>query len=114
MTRPHDLAEQAVEETLKALQRYVNPLEGYGDMCRQLLGVQSEAKELKKLCQDVVNYIDSEQELATMLNAAEIQAMRLTLTAMGMCAKLRRFRQAALPGGDLLDMLEDDDDGQAD
>lgn len=116
MTRPTELVSRAVEETQKEMQKYVNRLEAYGDMCRQLLGVQEEAKELKKQCQSVVDYIDGdEQELAGKLNSVEIQAMRLTLTAMGMCAKLRCMREIALPGGSLLGMLEDDDDdGESD
>lgn len=111
MTRPTELVRQAVEETQEQMQKYVNQLEGYGDMCRQLLGVLEEAKELKKQCQGVVDYIDgNEQGLVGKLNSAEIQAMRLTLTAMGMCAKLRCMRGIVLPEGSLLDMVVDDDD----
>lgn len=105
---------QAVEETIAELGQYANTLEGYGDMCRQLLGVQDEAKELKKQCGEVVYHLDDGQELANRLRGVEIQALRLAHVAIGMVAKLRRFESAALPYGDLLTMMEaDDDDGEA-
>lgn len=103
---------QAVEATEAELGAYANPLEGYGDMCRQLIGLQEEAKELKKQCGEVVYHLDDGQELANRLRTVEVQAQRLIHAAVGMCAKLRRFASAALPYGDLLTMLEGMDDDQ--
>lgn len=115
MTDATSLINQAVEETSAVLGQYANALEGYGDMCRQLIGIQEEAKELKKQCGEVVYHLDDGQELANRLRTVEIQALRLAHVAVGMCAKLRRFASAALPYGDLLTMMEadDDDDSEA-
>lgn len=110
MAKTTELILEAVEEARSELGEYVNTLEGYGDMCRQLLGIQAEAKELKRQCGSVVERLNDGQELANLLSTLDIQALRLTHAALGMCAKLRQFRVAALPYGDLLTMVEDEDD----
>lgn len=107
---------QAAVEGIAAEQSgYVNTVEGYGDMCRQLLALQADIKECKRQCGEAVNYLDDGQTLSHVIDTAYIIALRLTYTAATLCAKLKRYRETALPEGDLLDMMEgyDDDDSEA-
>lgn len=100
--------QQAVEALMTEIRPYANVMEGYGDMCYQMLGIQSDAKELKKLWGEVADTLHAEQELPNVLRSVEVQAMRLAGVALGMAAKARRFAAAALPYGDLLAMAEGD------
>lgn len=104
--------QQAVEELMTEIRPYANVMEGYGDMCYQMLGIQADAKELKKQWGDVADTLHVEQELPNVLRTVEVQSLRLAGVALGMAAKARRFAAAALPYGDLLDMAEEDGDGQ--
>lgn len=93
---------------------YKSALEGYGDVSRMLLALQDDVKGVRKAVADLVDWVggaDAEQLIRSLGNARE-KAMLLAYQSVGMVAMLRRFEETVrdATGGDLIDMLEDEDE----
>lgn len=93
---------------------YTSALEGYGDMSRELLNIQDGVKALKKGVAEVVAYVGAQdvQELHKSLILMEGKASSVAYEALRMMAVIKRFQETVRiqSGGDLLDLLEDEDD----
>ena len=96
--------------------QYASALEGYGDLTRELLNLQSSTKALKRELGDIVGWVSAQelQELHKALVLMEGKAHQAAYDALRMCAAIRVFQETvrARSGGDLLDLLDGDDDGE--
>lgn len=88
---------------------YASGLEGYGDVHRQMVGVNAAMKELKRQVDDFVRYVNNQdpQEEIKALDSMEVKAKVLSYEALRMCETVVRYKvtQKAHSGGDLLDIL---------
>jgi len=95
--------------------QYASALEGYGDLTRELLNLQSSTKALKKELADIVDWVSAQdlQELHKALVLMEGKAHQVAYDALRMCAAVKVFQETvrARSGGDLLDLLDGDGDG---
>lgn len=96
--------------------QYASALEGYGDLTRELLNLQSSTKALKKELGDIVGWVSAQdlQELHKALVLMEGKAHQAAYDALRMCAAIKVFQETvrARSGGDLLDLMDGDDNGE--
>lgn len=89
---------------------YASALEGYGDLTRELLNMQSSTKALKKDLSEVVGWVGAQdlQELHKALVLMEGKAHQAAYDALRMCAAVRTLQETIRikTGGDLLDYLD--------
>ena len=109
----------AVEERAEQYgPHYASALEGYGDLTRELLNMQSSTKALKKDLADIVGWVSAQelQELHKALVLMEGKAHQAAYDALRMCAAVRTLQETVRmrSGGDLLDFLNDPEDDDAD
>lgn len=87
---------------------YASGLEGYGDVHRQMVGVNAAMKELKRHVQDFVQYVNNQdpQEALKALDSMEVKAKVLSYEALRMCETVVRYKVTLKThsGGDLLDI----------
>lgn len=105
----------AVEQrTLMYGPHYASALEGYGDLSRELINIQNAVKALKKSLADIVDYVGAQdmQQLHNALVLMEGKAHGAAYDALRMCAAVRTLEETVRiqSGGDLLDLLGDDDE----
>lgn len=88
---------------------YASGLEGYGDVHRQMVGVNAAMKELKRHVDDFVRYVNNQdpQEAIKALDSMEVKAKALSYEALRMCETVVRYKVTLKThsGGDLLDIL---------
>jgi squalene cyclase len=110
LIQERDVAVEA--RTMQYGPQYASALEGYGDLTRELLNLQSSTKALKKELADIVDWVSAQdlQELHKALVLMEGKAHQAAYDALRMCASVRVFQETvrARSGGDLLDILMDD------
>lgn len=89
---------------------YASSLEGYGDVCRQNVGMLEAVKEVKKAVSDLVGYINlaNPQELYTELAKLQGRCHNLAYEAMRMCETVKRYERTIKDkvGGDLTDLID--------
>lgn len=94
--------------------RYASALEGYGDLSRELLNLQNSTKALKKNLADVVEWVGAQDmgQLRNNLVLMEGKAHQAAYDALRLCAAVRVMEETVREqsGGDLLDLLEDDEE----
>lgn len=115
----HDLLQQALDEKCLTLRetvgpRYASVMEGYVNMVSILNAVEDFFKDCKKSVRKFVPS-DSQMVMESMreeLIGMEKRAVLLSNAALAMAARIRIFRDTVvyLAGGDLLDLIEGDDD----
>lgn len=92
---------------------YASALEGYGDLSRELINLQNSVKALKKNLADIVGRVGAQdlQALHNDLVLMEGKAHSAAYDALRLCAAVRVMEETVRvqSGGDLLDLLEDDD-----
>lgn len=115
MEQINKTVEQAVKERAQLYGPcYASGLEGYGDVHRQMVGVNAAIKELKRQVDDFVRYVNNQdpQEAIKALDSMEVKAKVLSYEALRMCETVVRYKVTLKThsGGDLLDMLEEPED----
>lgn len=101
----------AVEERTKLFgPYYASSLEGYGDVCRQNVGMLEAVKDVKRAVSDLVRYINTAnpQELFDELGKLAGRCHNLAYESLKMCETVRRYERTIKEksGGDLMDLIE--------
>jgi len=101
----------AVEERAKMFGPYfASSPEGYGDVCRQNVGMLEAVKAVKKAVSDLVGYINlaNPQELYTELGKLTARCQNLAYESLRMCETVRRYERTIKEkiGGDLTDLID--------
>lgn len=115
MSEPNYLLEDALRERYDKLQvdigrRFASMMEGYGHMVSILDTVEDFCKECKRRVKHFVPSVTQETQQTALNDVAQMEqgAMMLAHAAVAMAALARLYRDTVvdIAGGDLLDMLD--------
>ena len=112
--RLDELLDQKVEELRETVgRRYASVMEGYGNMVAILNMVEGYYKECKKEIHRFVPHVSEQTAEPTIAHLNTLRACALTLSnaSLALAANMQVLRDTVtdITGGDLLDMLEDED-----
>ena len=118
MSEPKYLLEDALQDKYAKLQvdignRFASMMEGYGHMVSILGTVEDFCKDCKRTVKRFVPSVTQETQQTALNDVASMEqgAMMLAHAAVAMAALARLYRDTVvdIAGGDLLDMLDQDD-----
>lgn len=89
---------------------YASSLEGYGDVCRQNVGVQAAVKTVKQAVGELARFINlsDPQELYKELGSLDARCKLLAYESLKMCETVQRYKKTIREkmGGDLTDLIK--------